>query len=238
MNMPPPPFLARIPGISASNLQECYIDYSVWHSCEPRLMLLANPDPQAYRPPNEMLNVLQVGLPSNFKVSRFESRENTRILERIADDIAAARYDHGGDRVALTVKLRAHDSNFVPIAKRPMLIAGNYRCIGDMEVRSIDATVNGDIQLSREVNDWVCEVCIKLGTRDIDLVPFEKHANAARGLQPSSSARVLSVGAHQIERIDMLVKLLAAKHDMHSEVTESIVSRVDVWLTSNRKTAR
>ena len=36
----------------------------------PKLMTLASPDPQAFRPPEEPMNVLQVALPTNFKVAR------------------------------------------------------------------------------------------------------------------------------------------------------------------------
>src|SRR3712207_6931684 len=45
------------------------------------------------------------------------------------------------------------------------------------------------------------QVCKALGASDSDLVPFEKYAGAADGLQsPSSVARALFAGAQNIER--------------------------------------
>src|SRR3954470_9889854 len=73
MNMPPLPYLARIPGVSLEPLRGCYTDPSVWANCDPKFMTLCSPDPQAFRPPEEKLNVLQVRLPTNFKSARFAS---------------------------------------------------------------------------------------------------------------------------------------------------------------------
>ena len=49
------------------------------------------PDPQAFRPPEEPLNVLQVALPTNFKAARFESDADTAILSQMQADIEAIR---------------------------------------------------------------------------------------------------------------------------------------------------
>ncbi len=50
MNMPPLPYLERIPGLSIDALKGCYTDPSVWDGFEPELVTLASPDPQAFRP--------------------------------------------------------------------------------------------------------------------------------------------------------------------------------------------
>src|SRR5262249_31154823 len=75
MNMPPLPYLKRIPWLARraqmEMLEQCYADPSVWDGFDPALMTLASPDPQAFRPPGEPKNVLQVGLPTNFKAARF-----------------------------------------------------------------------------------------------------------------------------------------------------------------------
>src|SRR5256884_3686150 len=60
MNMPPLPYLARVPGISVKELRSAYTDAGVWDSFDPALMTLCSPDPQAFRPPDEKINVLQV----------------------------------------------------------------------------------------------------------------------------------------------------------------------------------
>ena len=39
----------------------------------PGWLTLCSPDPQAIRPPGEKINVLQVTLPTNFKVARFDA---------------------------------------------------------------------------------------------------------------------------------------------------------------------
>ena len=77
MNMPPLPYLARIPGVSTKELRSCYTDPSVWDGFDPNFMTLCSPDPQAFRPPEEKVNVLQVRLPTNFKSARFPSDEHT-----------------------------------------------------------------------------------------------------------------------------------------------------------------
>jgi hypothetical protein len=67
MNMPPLPYLKRIAGLSTETLEGCYADPGVWEGFDSSLTTLASPDPQAFRPPDQPKNVLQVGLPTNFK---------------------------------------------------------------------------------------------------------------------------------------------------------------------------
>src|SRR5579862_66621 len=129
MNMPPLPYLARIPGIDAQKCAESYTDPSVWRNFDPKSMTLCSPDPQAFRPPDQEVNVLQVRLPTNFKAARFDSDAHTAMLRAIAADVEAIRFDAGGEKIELPVKLKVHDSVFVPLAKWAMLIAGNYRCV-------------------------------------------------------------------------------------------------------------
>src|SRR5437870_8333900 len=202
MNMPPLPYLARIPGVSADACRGCYTDPTVWDRFDPALMTLCSPDPQAFRPPEEKLNVLQVRLPTNFKSARFSSDAHTAILRRLEADIEAARFEN----VELPVKLKVHESVFVPLAKWAMLMAGNYRCVLKDSVRPMKEAVHSDLGASRSVYDWVVQLCKSLGAREDDLVPFEKYAAAAQGLTtPSSAARALFGGAPNIERVDRLV---------------------------------
>src|SRR5688572_15810111 len=113
MNMPPLPYLARIPGLDVSKLRHAYTDATVWDAFDPKMMTLCSPDPQAFRPPEEPVNVLQVRLPTNFKSARFENPEHTAILQQMEKDIEAARFDIGGDKIEIPVKLKVHDSVFV-----------------------------------------------------------------------------------------------------------------------------
>src|SRR5216684_1167517 len=232
MNMPPLPYLERIPGVSAKACRACYTDPTVWDSFDPALMTLCSPDPQAFRPPEEKVNVLQVRLPTNFKSARFPSDAHTAILRQLEADIEAARFEN----IELPVKLKVHESVFVPLAKWAMLMAGNYRCITKDGIRSIKEAVHTDIEASRSVYDWVVKLCKSLGAREDDLVPFEKYAAAAQELAtPSSAARALFGGAPNIERVDRLVKTIAAQKGMRSDVIDEVVALVDARLEANRR---
>ncbi|HEY3075095.1 MAG TPA: hypothetical protein VGJ74_07970 [Burkholderiales bacterium] len=232
MNMPPLPYLERVPGVNAEACRGCYTDPTVWASFDPKFMTLCSPDPQAFRPPEEKVNVLQVRLPTNFKSARFPSDAHTAILRRLEKDIEAARYEG----LELPVKLKVHESVFVPLAKWAMLIAGNYRCVTKDGIRSIKEAVHSDLQASRAMYDWVVKLCVSLGANEKDLVPFEKYAAAAQGLQsPSSAARALHAGAPNIERVDRLVQTIAAQKGMRSEVLDEVVRLVDAKLEANRR---
>ena len=238
MNMPPLAYVRRIPGIDTGTLDGCYTDASVWDGFEPPRITLCSPDPQAFRPPDEKTNVLQVSLPTNFKAARFESEESTALLRGLQADIEAATFDDGAGEIALPVKLKVHDSIFVPLAKWAMLLTGNYRCVQEDGMRPIREAVHSDLALSESVYGWVCEVCRALGAAAGDLVPFEKYAAAANGLiRPSSAARALDAGAVNIERADRLVQALAAQKGMRNDVVDETVARVDAWLDANRRKA-
>jgi hypothetical protein len=238
MNMPPLPYLARIPGLMIERLKPCYTDANVWANFDPALLTLCSPDPQAFRPPEEKANVLQVTLPTNFKVARFDSDAHTAMLRQMQADIEAIRYDTDRGPVELPVKLKVHDSVFVPLAKWAMLLTGNYRCVQKDGARSISEAVHSDIDQSRAVYEWVRQLCIRLGAAPEDLVPFEKYADAARGLaKPSSAARALFAGAPHIERVDLLVQSIAEQQDMHNPVIDETVALVDARLAANRQKA-
>ncbi len=236
MNMPPLPYLRRIPGLDVDGLTGCYTDPTVWDGFDPARVTLCSPDPQAFRPPEEKTNVLQVALPTNFKVARFDSDEHTAILRTMQADIEAIRFDDGAGAIELPVKLKVHDSVFVPLAKWCMLLTGNYRCVQEDDMQSIRDAVHGDLELSRSVYEWVAAVCREIGAAEEDQVPFEKYANAANGLvKPSSAARALLAGAQNIERADCLVRTIAAQKGMRFDVVDQTVARVDSWLERNRK---
>jgi hypothetical protein len=236
MNMPPLPYLARIPGIDAAKCADSYTDPTVWASFDPKLMTLCSPDPQAFRPPDEEMNVLQVRLPTNFKAARFDADGPTALLRELAAGIEAARFEVNGEKLELPVKLKVHDSVFVPLAKWAMLLAGNYRCVKEDRMVSIQEAVHGDLAATRAVYNWVVELCVSLGASRDDMVPFEKYANAAQSLgSPSSAARALGAGAQNIERVDRLVQSVGAQHGKRSAAVDEIVEVVDSWLVRNRR---
>jgi hypothetical protein len=238
MNMPPLPYLRRIPGLDAEALRPAYTDPSVWDSFNPALLTLCSPDPQAIRPPEEKVNVLQVTLPTNFKVARFDDPRHTGLLRTLEQDVDAVRFAAPEGPIELPVKLRVSDSIFVPLAKWAMLLAGNYRCVTRTGMRTAQEAVHSDLEESRSVYKFVYELCLRLGARDEDLVRFEKYAAAAQSLsRPASAARALQNGASYIERADKLVQLVARQLGLRHPAIDRIVDLVDTRLHVNREAA-
>jgi hypothetical protein len=238
MNMPPLPYIKRIPGLDYEALKPAYSDPSVWDSFDPKTLTLNSPDPQAIRPPDEKVNVLMVTLPTNFKVARFDDEKSTAILRQLEKDVEAARFDAPEGKIELPVKLRVYDSIFVPLAKWAMLCAGNYRCVTKDGMRTAQEAVHSDIETSRSVYNFVNDLCVKLGADPNDLVPFEKYAAAAQSLvRPASAARALQNGAQFIERADKLVQLIARQKGLSHPTLDATVALVDSRLDANRKKA-
>src|SRR5471030_221779 len=238
MNMPPLPYVKRIPGLDYELLKPAYTDPTVWDSFDPATITLCSPDPQAIRPPDEKVNVLQVTLPTNFKVARLKDEKSTNILRQLEKDIDAVRFDTPEGKIELPVKLRVHDSLFVPLAKWSMLLAGNYRCITKDGMRTAQEAVHSNLEESRSVYNFVFDLCVKLGAAPGDLVPFEKYAAAAMSLsRPASAARALQNGAPNIEHADKLVQLIAKQKGLSNAAIDAQVALVDARLEANRKKA-
>jgi len=234
MNMPPPAYLRRVADMHVEALRSCYTDPTVWQHFDPACVTLCSPDPQALRAPGEALNVVQVTLATNFKAARFESDTHTTVLRALAADIEAATYEGQ----ALPVKLKVHESLFVPLAKWAMLLTGNYRCVTARDIRSIRDAVHANLAESRAIYEWVCELCMSLGALAADLVPFEKYAAAAAQLTgPSSAARALVAGATHIERVDRIVQGIGAQMGLRNASVDETVALIDARLAANRKAA-
>src|SRR5471030_896142 len=166
MNMPPLPYLKRIPALAGMELEEAYTNSLVWERFRPGLVSLSSPDPQAFRLPEEAPNVLHVGLPTNFKASTFADEAHNRLLRELEADIDAIKLD-GQD---VPVKLKVFDSLFVPLAKWSMLLTGNYRCITPQETRSIRDAVHDDLKLSQSIYTHVDAIARRLGADPKDQV--------------------------------------------------------------------
>ncbi|MFM2083393.1 MAG: hypothetical protein RLY95_211 [Pseudomonadota bacterium] len=239
MNMPPLPYLARLkarnPALNIDSCRVAYTDSAIWEVFDPALMTLSSPDPQAFRPVDEPVNVLQVALPTNFKVAQFESPVHTQMLRQLESDIEAVRIQVGEESIELPVKLKVFDSLFVPLAKWSMLLTGNYRCIQADGMRPIREAILQDLPASQDVYEWVAKLCVALGASPDDLVPFKKYAEAADGLaKPSSAARALGAGAVNIERVDLIVQALATQLGMSHSSIDQTVTLVNGWLAKNR----
>ncbi len=238
MNMPPLAYMKRLPGVDAASVESCYKEAGIWADFEPGLVTLASPDPQAFRPVDAGKNTLQVSLPTNFKVARFESDAHTDMLRTLEADIMAIRHSHDGGEIELPVKLKVHDSLYVPLAKWSMLMTGNFRCIQRSGMVAICDAVHQDPAQSLSIYEWTASVCVALGADPADLVPFDKYAKAAKGLsQPSSAAKALARGVTAIERVDKLIQLIASQKGMSSPVVDEIVNDVQWYLDNNKAAA-
>jgi hypothetical protein len=234
MNMPPLTYLRRIPGLDCKGLGAAFQSPPIWDAFEPSLMTLCSPDPQAFRPPEEPANVLHVGLPTNFKVTKFHNAKHDDMLEDLEQGINDYRID-GKD---VPVKLRVYDSLFVPFAKWSMLATGNYRCITPDGPRAIRDAVHGDPAKSEEIYNYVRDLVVKLGADPEDMVPYAKYAKAAENLlKPSSAARAVYSGATAIERVDKLMMLAGQAVGMHHPEIDATVALVDAKLAENNRAA-
>jgi len=231
MNMPPLPYLKRIAAIDTDAVEAAYTNARVWDCFDPQKVTLCSPDPQAVRPADEPANVLRVGLATNFKAAAFADPDDNEILTRLADDIERVRID-GLD---VPVKLRVHDSLFVPFAKWPMLLTGNYRCITGGAPVAIREAVHGDRELSRDIYACVESIVKRLGAQADDLVAFDKYAAAAEQLgQPSSAARAVAAGAPMIERVDKLVQTIGHQLGISHPAIDRTVALIDGAIAKNR----
>ena len=207
MNMPPLPYLKRIPALADMDLEEAYTNAQVWERFEPGLVTLCSPDPQAFRPPEEAANVLHVGLPTNFKASAFADEKHNKVLRELEADIDAVTLD-GQD---VPVKLKVFDfavraaGEMVDAADRQLSLHHAARAAVDPRRRawrSRSARSRSTTMSTR--------IARRLGADPQDQVPFAKYAKAAESLlKPSSAARAVASGAPFIERVDLLVKLIS-----------------------------
>ena len=208
----------------------------MWDHFDPDLMTLCSPDPQAFRPPEDEMNVLQVRLPTNFKSARFDSDAHTALLRELADGIEAARFEaNGAHRAAgeaqgARLGLRAARQVGDAARRQLPLRAGRERALdqgsGARQHRRVARRLplgRGPLRLARAPTPatWC---------------PFEKYANAALSLgSPSSAARALAAGAPYIERVDRLVQSIAAQQGRTSPIVDDVVAKVDAWLVRNRR---
>lgn len=234
MNLAPPPFLRRL-GIDVGPLDGVYHSAEVWQAFDPERITLASPDPQAIRPDPAAPGRLLCTLPSNFKAAPFAQAQDQALLQRIAADMSHLKVVAGDRAIRPPVALIASASPFVPLAKWPMLIAGNCRCVLPDGIRTIAEAVLSDPDASRAVYEQVVRLTLALGAREQDLVTFDDYARTVPRLtRPSSLARAIEAGVPNVERIDRLVAALLARHDLPRDLVEPVVDLIDRRLARNR----
>ena len=83
MNMPPPPFLDRIPTLPIAIRARAYGAPSAWAPLPPDRITQASPDAQAVRPDPNRPGLLQVTKASNFKFAPFARATDQVLLDRV-----------------------------------------------------------------------------------------------------------------------------------------------------------
>jgi hypothetical protein len=235
MNLAPPPFLARL-GIDVARLEGVFASAEVWAGFAPRRFTLASPDPQAVRPDPAMPGRLHCTLPSNFKAAPFALAEDQALLQRLATDMSHLEVATADGNIRPPVALLASSSLFVPLAKWPMLITGNCRCVLATGVRTIAEAVLTDLDASAAIYAQVRHLTLHLGAREQDMVKFEHYADsAARLVRPSSLARAIEAGVPNVERVDRLIGQLLELHGLPRDLVEPVVAQIDERLAQNMR---
>lgn len=225
MNALPPPFLRRLGTVDVDRLAPAYAAWEHWQVIRPDRMTAASPDAQAVRRDPAHPETLSVTLASNFKVAPFAEAADQAVLEEVVRAVAACRQEGA----PLPARILAQTALHVPLAKWPMLITGNARCLNAAgRLRSIGEVVHADLARSRDTYSAVCELVLALGAGEKDLVPFDAYAQAARALSlPSSFGRAIAGGAARVERIDRMVQLAARDRGLTIPGLDEIVALVD-----------
>jgi hypothetical protein len=227
MNMALPPYLKRLNGVWNDGLRKVYHAPDLWDAFSPAHVTHTSPDPQAVRTTLGQSNVIDVTLASNFKIAPFEQPKHNEILRRLcrSANLATALHDAA---LKPRVQVVASRSKFVPLAKWPMLVTGNYRCVTAGAPKTIAAAVSSDPALSRRLYEATQRLCLTLGAEAKTLVPFKAYVRAAGQLDaPSSVALAIAQGRGGLERMDRLVQALHHAHCVPNPDLDAVVAAVD-----------
>ena len=227
MNMAVPPYLNRLKGVWTDDLSGFYHAPNVWSAFSAADFTHSSPEPQAVRRDPRQSNVIDVTLASNFKIAPFAQPKHNEILRVLCQtaNMAPMLYDAA---IKPRVQLLASRSEFVPMAKWPMLVTGNYRCVTTGQPLTIAEAVSKDPKTSRALYDTTQHLCAALGADARMLVPFAAYAKAAGQLNaPSSVAKALAQGRGRIERMDKLIQALLRSRGIPSPDLDVVVETVD-----------
>ena len=160
MNMPPLPYVKRIPGLDYEALKPAYTDPTVWDKFDPE-------DADACAAPTRRRSARRTARSTccwsrcrpTSRCARSTTTSDTAILRQLEKDIEAVRFDTPEGKIELPVKLKVYDSIFVPLAKWSMLLAGNYRCITKDGMRTAQEAVHTQHRDSRARSTTSCSTC-------------------------------------------------------------------------------
>lgn len=220
-NTPPPAFLERLGNIPQETFKDAYDAWDTWQCLDPSLVTAASPDAQAVRKNPSRLNELTVTLGSNFKVAPFEKPEHQDLLNTLSRDLKDYRLNGQPCRVQIV----SHRSMYAPLAKWPMLLTGNCRCLKrDGRMVPISEAVHADLEESERIYEWGLELVQRMGADMEDLVPFRHYAAVSKRLKaPSSYARSIVSRSGAIERVDKMIQLSGRALGMSLKELDDIV---------------
>lgn len=227
MNISTAPFLKTLNHGWDETFTAFFHGRDVWDQFDPAYFSQSSPDPQIFKPnPTEPTHV-QVRLASNFKLAPFANEQiNARLIKTCKSSNAAPNLKTGTPKPR--VNLVVGRSRYVALAKWPMLIAGNYRCVTSGEPIAIKDAVFADVEQTRTIYDQVLKLCLSLGASGTDLVPFGAYCKAAQQLdKPSSVSRAAELPGAKLERMDLLIHTLCNIHDVAVPELDRIVERIE-----------
>jgi hypothetical protein len=219
MNMPPPPFLARIPGLDVARAARATPTRPSGTASIRSCMTLCSPDAQAFRPPDEKVNVLQVRLPTNFKAARFDPTSTRRCCDRLEADIDAARLDYR-DRArsrfpsSCACTNRSTSAREVGDAARRQLSLRRHRQRAQHPRRGLER--RRSLALGYE---WVIGVCVALAANRSELVSVREVAKRRRNAAEPLRQRGAPSRPECLTSSDRpLVQAIAAQKGMRHEI--------------------
>ena len=216
MNIPLLNFLKDIVGIK--NIKKPELIYSGLNTSSlinSKLIINCSPEPQIFS--ISKFNELSIRLGGVFRCSSLGS-----IDEETISDLTKTISN------GLPVKIKNYKSAWVSLSKLPMLIVGNYRCLDNFKLRSIQDAVNQNIQLSEKIYNQVIYLIKYLGAGRESIIPFKLYLKATNKLDaPSSVARSIVNGKINVERVDKLVQILCNSISFYSPEIEQIVLNIE-----------
>ena len=219
MNIPPLTYLKNFSNIPIDKCRQVYQSLKIWDKFDKDYLSTSSPDPQAFRPQEKKINFLQVRLASNFKVAEFGDNKSNSILYQLENDIKKLR---------IPVYLNIIKTKFIIMAKWPMLICGNYRCVKNDKIISIYEAVNENKESSEKIYNDVVKLCLKLGAQEKTMVPFEHYFKRTKQLDaPSSIARAIDNKKNNIERFDKLLEIISLENGVKIKNLDIIIKTID-----------
>ena len=231
MNLPPSPYLARATRLDTRAVQPAYAAWKLWAAFDPDRVTAASPDAQVARTLARRADHITVTLASNLKVAPFPGRTEQTLMEAIDRGTAGLC----GPVSSALPRIVAHPSPTIALAKWPMLMTGNSRCLPeDGGLISISAAVRNDMDQSKRIYAQTEKIIRAAGATESDVVPFPVYARVARQLtRPSSLARALAGGAVAVERADLMIVLAGRTLGIDVSELQAICTRIETRLGDN-----